>query len=269
MKYLKRNTTMMTKILRFGLLAMTGTILTIVMSCSSNPEQNDDAKETDQAGDTEEWIDLFDGKSFEGWRTLGSDSVFTAFWKIEDGVLKKIDRGSVPARADGQPQQGGDLMTIDAYDNYELSWEWALFADGNSGLKYNVSEEMSMKSGSEHSALGFEYQMLDDSSDEYGDLKPSQFSGSLYDLLPAENVQLKPFGEFNQSRLRVDGNQVTHWLNGQKVLSYSFDSPELKSAYENSKFAEIPGFIDKRKGHIVLQDHITEAWFRNIKLKEL
>lgn len=254
------------KITRFGFLIIFVCYLSLSCSSSSKEKKVTDADQTSEADD---WLDLFDGESFNGWRTLGSDSVFTAFWKIEDGILKKIDRGKVPARADGQPQEGGDLMTIETFDNYELSWEWALFENGNSGLKYNVSEEMSMEQGSQHSALGFEYQMLDDSSDEYGDLKPSQFSGSLYDLLPSHDVTLKPYGEFNQSRIRIDGNQVTHWLNDQEVLSYTFGSPELKAAYEKSKFADIPGFIEKRKGHIVLQDHITEAWFRNIKLKRL
>lgn len=264
----KRIKTMSDKLFSLNVSLVLMTAVFCSFSCS-NSTKNEERSDAVQVTENDDWEMLFDGESFDGWRTLGSDSVFTAYWKIENGVLKKMDRGKVPARADGQPQQGGDLMTIDTYENYELSWEWALFADGNSGLKYNVSEEMSMESGSEHSALGFEYQMLDDSSDEYGDLKPSQFSGSLYDLLPAENIHLKPFGEFNQSRLRIDGDQVTHWLNGQKVLSYSFGSTELRTAYENSKFAKIPGFIDKRKGHIVLQDHITEAWFRNIKLKEL
>ncbi len=244
------------------------TIFLLSVSCSSSPNK-EDSSNTKQDSNDHDWTVLFDGKTFNGWRTLGSDSVFTSYWKIDDGILKKIDRGKVPAREDGQPQKGGDLMTKDSYDNYELSWEWALFADGNSGLKYNVSEEMSISSGSKHSALGFEYQMLDDSSEKYTDLKPSQFSGSLYDLLPAHNNHLKPLGEFNQSRIRIDGNQVTHWLNGEEVLSYSFGSPELKNVYEKSKFAKIPGFIDKRKGHIVLQDHITEAWFRNIKIKKL
>ena len=154
-------------------------VFLLSVSCSSSSNKENSTK-ADQNGGADDWIVLFDGKTFNGWRTLGSDSVFTSYWKIEDGILKKIDRGKVPARADGQPQEGGDLMTTHSYDNYELSWEWALFADGNSGLKYNVSEEMSMSSGSKHSALGFEYQMLDDSSEKYGDLKPSQFSGSLY-----------------------------------------------------------------------------------------
>lgn len=265
MKNFKSDKKMGATLIRMGfLVVLAGTFF---IACQSNSSSGDSEKET--ASEEGQWVDLFDGKSFEGWRTLGSDSVFTAYWKIDNGILKKVDRGTVPARADGQPQEGGDLMTKKAFDNFELSWEWALFADGNSGLKYNVSEEMSMEHGSKHSALGFEYQMLDDLSNEYGDLKPSQFSGSLYDLLPGENAELKPMGEFNSSRLLIDGHLVEHWLNGKKVLSYTFDSTELQSAYESSKFAKIPGFINKRKGHIVLQDHITEAWFRNIKIRTL
>jgi len=219
--------------------------------------------------DENEWIILFDGTDLDHWRTLGSDSVFTSFWKIDGEILKKIDRGKVPERADGQPLQGGDLMTKEAFENYELRWEWALFEGGNSGLKYNVSEKMSMENGSKHSALGFEYQMLDDQADQYNDLNPDQFTGSLYDLIPAVETNLKPLGEFNESRLIVNKNMVEHWLNGQQVLVYSLDSDELKDAYEASKFSKFPGFIEKRKGHIVLQDHITEAWFRNIKIREL
>ncbi|HLT93588.1 MAG TPA: DUF1080 domain-containing protein [Membranihabitans sp.] len=246
------------------ILAFTG--FYCIFSCQSNHSTDEGSRESERVDD---WIVLFDGTSLDQWRTIGSDSIFTSYWKIEDGILKKIERGKVPVRADGQPLQGGDLMTREAFDNFELMWEWALFEEGNSGLKYNVSEEMSVSSGSRHSALGFEYQMIDDHASKYNDLKPEQFSGALYDLLPAMGGQIKGNGEFNTSRIRVEGNEVTHWLNGEKVLNYQFGSEALVSAYNKSKFAEIPGFIDKRKGHIVLQDHITEAWFRNIRIKRL
>lgn len=239
-----------------------------MLSCNSG---TDSGEKTTEDNDTpaEEWIVLFDGDNLDAWRTLGSDSIFTVYWKVEDDLLKKIDRGKVPVQPDGQPREGGDLMTKETFENFELTWEWALFENGNSGLKYNVSEEMSMSRGSKHSALGFEYQMIDDDAEEYEDLKPAQFTGALYDLIPAENPSPKPLGEFNESRLIVDGNQVEHWLNGRKVLSYEFGSDELENAYAESKFAEIPGFIEKRNAHIVLQDHITEAWFRNIKIRRL
>lgn len=244
-------------------------LFSVFLSCTNSGDGKTSDTEAIPEEAADNWIDLFDGKTFAGWRILGSDSVFTTFWKIEDGMIKKIDRGKVPQRSDGQPQQGGDLMTDSTFENFELSWEWRLFESGNSGLKYNVSEEMSIAQGSQHAALGFEYQLLDDSAPEWKDLKPEQFSGALYDLIPPHNVKLKPLGEFNQSRIIVNGNKVEHWLNGEVVVTYSFDSPELETAYQKSKFAKIPHFKEKRKGHIVLQDHITEAWFRNIRIRKL
>lgn len=216
------------------------------------------------------WKLLFDGETFNGWRGLGMDRVPEGLWVIENGMIKKADTGNKKNLPDGRPVEGGDLITVDTYDNFELAFEWKLNKAGNSGLKYNVSEEMSQEYGSKYSALGFEYQLLDDGDDSYkGVLKPSQFTGSLYDLIPARNVSLKPAGEFNSSRIKVDGNHVEHWLNGNKVVEYDFNSKELEEAYRVSKFSKIPGFINKRKAHIVLQNHNDESWFRNIKIRPL
>jgi hypothetical protein len=218
----------------------------------------------------EGWKLLFDGKTFNGWRGLGRDHVPAGLWIIENGMIKKVNTGDVKKLPDGRPVEGGDLMTIDTYENFELTFEWKINKGGNSGLKYNVSEEMSQKYGSKYSALGFEYQLLDDMDPSYkGKLIPSQFSGSLYDLLPPKNVKLNPVGEFNSSRIVVNGKHVGHWLNGSKVVEYDFGSKELEDAYKVSKFNKIPGFTDKRKAHIVLQNHNDESWFRNIKIREI
>jgi hypothetical protein len=218
----------------------------------------------------EGWKLLFDGKSFNGWRGLGRDHVPESLWVIEDGLIRKVNTIDIKNLPGGQPPEIGDLMTKDTYDNFELSFEWKINNAGNSGLKYNVSEEMCEEYGSKYSALGFEYQLLDDGDEAYkGILKPSQFSGSLYDLIQPVNVALKPVGEFNTSRIIVNGNHVEHWLNGTKVVDYEFGSEELDNAYQVSKFNKIKGFTDKRKGHIVLQNHNDESWFRNIKLREL
>jgi hypothetical protein len=216
------------------------------------------------------WRLLFDGKTLNGWRGIGRDHVPTGLWIVKDGVINKVNTSAGQKLPDGRPVEGGDLMTIETFDNFELSFEWKINKAGNSGLKYNVSEEMSEKNGSKYSALGFEYQLLDDGADIYkGKLKLSQFSGSLYDLLPSKNVVLKPIGEFNSSRILVDGKHVEHWLNGIKVLEYEFGSTVLDEAYKVSKFNKIAGFHDKRKAHIVLQNHNDESWFRNIKIRDL
>ena len=216
----------------------------------------------------EGWKLLFDGKSFKGWRGLGRDHVPNGLWIIKDGLINKVNTSGVKKLPDGQPVEGGDLMTIDTFENFEFTFEWKINKAGNSGLKYNVSEKISQSNGSKYSALGFEYQLLDDGDEAYkGKLKPSQFTGSLYDLIPSKNVVLKPVGEFNKSRILVDGNHVEHWLNGIKVVEYEFGSEELNNAYKESKFRNISDFHNKRKGHIVLQNHNDESWFRNIKIR--
>lgn len=215
------------------------------------------------------WQLLFDGKTFKGWRGLGRDHVPKGLWVVENGEIKKIRNSSVKQLPDGSPVENGDLMTEKEFLDFELSFEWKIEKAGNSGLKYNVSEEMAQEQGSKHSALGFEYQMLDDGDPMYAKLKPAQFSGSLYDLIPANNIKLKPVGEYNSSRILVDGNRVEHWLNGIRVVKFEFGSKELEDAYRVSKFNKIPGFHHKRNAHIVLQNHNDAAWFRNIKLREI
>jgi hypothetical protein len=216
------------------------------------------------------WELLFDGKSFKGWRGLGRKDVQTQLWKIEDGAIRKLNSGEVASMPDGQPLEGGDLMTVDTFDNYELYFEWKILKAGNTGLKYNVSEEMSQKYGSPYSALGFEYQLLDDSDTLYaGKLKPSQYTGSLYDMIAADNADVRPAGMYNFSRIVVNDKNVEHWLNGKKVVEYEFGSRYLDSLYQKSKYVDYPEFLEKRTGHIVLQNHKDDAWFRNIKIRKI
>ena len=215
------------------------------------------------------WSLLFDGKTFNGWRGLGYDSVPTAHWKIENGAIRKIADGDVPRLADGQPAAGGDLMTRDTYRDFELTWEWKISRAGNSGVKYNVSEEISMAAAPNHAALGFEYQMLDDSLHEDNKV-PSHRAGALYDLIaPNANKTLKPVGEWNSSRLVFRGNHGEHWLNGVKVVEFDLGTPLMDSALGRSKYKSIPNFAERRAGHIVLQDHVDEVFFRNLKIRRL
>jgi hypothetical protein len=214
------------------------------------------------------WLLLFDGTTFDGWRGLGYDSVPTAHWKIENGTIRKLADGVVPRLPDGQPAAGGDLMTRDTVRDFELSWEWKISRAGNSGVKYNVSEEISSATAN-HAALGFEYQMLDDSLHEDNKV-PSHRAGALYDLIPpnADKV-LKRVGEWNASRILFRGNHGEHWLNGKKVVEFDLGTPQMDSALAKSKYRDIKGFAEKRAGHIVLQDHVDEVFFRSIKLHRL
>lgn len=216
---------------------------------------------------SEGWILLFDGETLNGWRGIGRDVVPEHLWKVENGTIRTVGSGEVASIADGQPADGGDLMTTGTFDNFELYFEWKIDKAGNTGLKYNVSEEMSLQVEPKYSALGFEYQLLDDAGPKYKEEDSTHLSGALYDLIPAENKLLKPVGEFNSSRILVRMNHVEHWLNERKVLEFEFGSERLDSLYLKSKYCDYPGFTEKRKGHIVLQNHKDDAWFRNIKIR--
>ena len=216
------------------------------------------------------WRLLFDGRTLSGWRGLGYDSVPTAHWKVADGAIEKIASGNVPKLADGQPAHGGDLMTVDSFGDFELAFEWKVAPGANSGVKYNVSERLSMSQAPNHAALGFEYQILDDDRHEDGKL-PSHRAGALYDLIaPNARKHVHPVGEWNRSRIVFRGRHGEHWLNGEKIVEFDLGTPRMDSLIAASKYRSIPGFADRREGggHIVLQDHGDEAYFRSIKVRE-
>ncbi len=215
------------------------------------------------------WVLLFNGHDFSGWRGLGRETVPDGHWKVEDGAIKKVPSGEVPLQEDGQPLEGGDLITMEAYRDFEFAFEWRISRAGNSGIKYNVSEELSTSRPPRYAALGFEFQVLDD--DEHPDARtsPTHTAAALYDLIAPQGQVLKPVGEFNSSRIVFKGGHGEHWLNGVKVLEFDLETTEMKECLAQSKYQNIPGFADKRKGHIVLQDHTDAVWFRSLKVRGL
>jgi hypothetical protein len=216
------------------------------------------------------WRLLFDGQTFAGWRGLGRDSIPAAHWLIEDGTIRKVASGQVPTAADGQPLVGGDILTVETFKNFELKLEWRVSPGGNSGIKYNVSEEMSTSLPPPHAALGFEYQILDDDLHPDGRAGPNRTAAALYDLVPpGPRKRLRPVGEFNEARIVFRDGDGEHWLNGDKVVEFDIASAEFDSLLAASKYSPIPAFAEKRDGHIVLQDHGDDVWFRNIKIREL
>jgi hypothetical protein len=204
------------------------------------------------------WRLLFDGKTSKGWRGLNRpDFPADGRWAIEGGNIHRVAEGKHVC----------DLVTTDEFDNFDLRWEWKISEAGNSGLKYLVDESMGKR---KDDGVGFEYQMLDDA--KHPDAKKGKdgdrTSGSLYDLIPAaKDKVLHPPGQWNESRVVVDGNHVEHWLNGGKVLSFERGSAEFKKLVAESKFKEIPRFGEVSKGHLLLQDHGNEVFVRNIKIK--
>lgn len=194
------------------------------------------------------WQPLFDGKTTAGWRGFGKPEFPRRGWVVEDGCLHL------------QPHsQGGDIITTATFDDFEFQWEWRIAPKANNGVKYLVTEDRPK-------APGPEYQMVDDATMP----DPKHQTAAFYAVLPSQpQTALKPAGEWNTSRLVIQGNHVEHWLNGMRVLAYELGSPEVKAGVAQSKFKDAPGFGEKIKGHLLLTDHNDEAWFRNLKIREL
>jgi hypothetical protein len=258
-------------------------ILLLVLQTSTVPPTPVKPNELTAGERAAGWRLLFDGRTLAGWRGLGYDGAPAGHWVVVNGAIEKVASGNVPRVADGRPLNGGDLMTVDTFGDFELTWEWKVTPGANSGVKYNVSEEMSVaQAGSmtpaavargaiapNHSALGFEYQMLDDDRHEDGNLATHR-SGALYDLIaPGPAKQLRPVGGWNRSMVIFRGNHGEHWLNGQKIVEFDLGTARMDSLLAHSKYRSIPGFGDRRHGHIVLQDHGDEVYFRTIKVRPL
>ena len=204
------------------------------------------------------WRLLFDGKTTAGWRGFQKETFPDKGWVIESGCLKCLG------------QKGGDIVTTATFTNFEVTWEWRLSFRANSGLKYFVDEKRADAAGKIYpTAIAHEYQTIDDQNFIAEPLNEKKLTGAWYDVVAPKNAKSRPLGEFNQSRLVVRGNQVEHWLNGRRVVSYKTDSAESAAKIANSKFKDVPGFADKIVTPILLQDHNTLVWFRNIKLREL
>lgn len=240
--------------------------MAVAVSWVACAQAGGDAAEADNAG----WRDLFDGESFAGWRGLGRDTIPTAHWTIEDGAIRKLASGSVPTAADGQPLEGGDIMTVDTFRDFELTFEWRVSPGANSGIKYNVSEAMSTAAEPRHAALGFEYQVLDDERHPDAANGPTRQAAALYDMIPpGAGKVLRPVGEYNEGRIVFHGGHGEHWLNGVRILEYDIGSPRVDSLLAASKYAPIEHFADLRAGHIVLQDHGDDVWFRNLRIRTI
>jgi hypothetical protein len=246
-------------------------VLTVGLSCTSG-ESAENASEHNMltASEQEEgWTLLFNGEDFTNWTGLGRDEIPPGHWEVTDGTIHKVESGDVPTAEDGQPLEGGDIMTTETYRDFELKLEWKTSEGGNSGIKYNVSDSLSTTHEPQYAALGFEYQLLDD--ERHPDAEEANHrAGGLYDLIaPNDRKSLKPAGEWNSARVVFRGSQGEHWLNGEKVLEFDLDSARFDSLFAESKYADIDGFRTRRAGHIVLQDHGNDFWFRNVKIREL
>ena len=223
-------------------------ILAILCLHASGAEPNTLADSEKSDG----WKLLFDGKSSAGWVGLNAKTFPAKGWSIEDGALHH-------AKGAG----GGDIVTTDSFEDFELVWEWKVGEGGNSGLKYNLPVPTK--------GVGCEYQLLDDAKHPDAKLHDgTRTTGSLYDVLAAPaDKKINPAGQWNSSRVLVKGNHVEHWLNGAKTVEFEMSGDELKTAIAASKFKATAGFGMKTKSPILLQDHGDEISVRDMKIRAL
>ncbi|MDR0538076.1 MAG: DUF1080 domain-containing protein [Tannerellaceae bacterium] len=206
------------------------------------------------------WELLFDGKNFEGWRKCNGTAM-PANWKIDEQAMK-VERGEVAGRG----QDGDILYATQKYANFELSIDWKIEKEGNSGIFYYVVEYPDKPIY----WAAPEVQVLDNWN--AGDTRLSNhLAGSLYDLLPALPQNARPAGEWNNIVIRVKDGHATHTQNGVKVVEYTLWTPEWYALVAKSKFKDWEGFKTgpAKEGFIGLQDHGYTCWFRNIKIRAL
>jgi len=193
------------------------------------------------------WKLLFDGKTTEGWRGYKKTDV-PAAWKVIDGTL-------------AQTGGGGDLRTMDKFENFELLIDWKFETEGNSGIIYHCSEE-----GGQPYETGPEMQVMIHPADK---APGKNDGGSYYDVVAPTKIATKGKGEWNTYKIVCNGTKVEHWVNGEKVVDVDTGTEEFKAKIAASKWGKVKLFNTVKNGYIDIQDHGSKIAFKNIKIKVL
>jgi hypothetical protein len=206
------------------------------------------------------WQVLFDGKGLTGWH--GYNKQATAAWTVEDCALK-----TTGTEGNYGSDKRADLVTDGEFTNFELTLDWKATKGGNSGVIYGVVEDPKYDAPWK---TGPEYQLVDDVGFPHK-LSASQKAGANYGMHPPDDSQktLKPVGEWNTTRILVNGAHVEHWLNGKKILEFERWTPEWSTLRDSGKWKEAPDYGRAKTGRIALQDHGSVFWFRNIRIRPL
>jgi hypothetical protein len=173
-------------------------------------------------------------------------------WTVVDGALT---RGG----------KSGDIVSLREFADFELEVEWKIAPKANSGLFYRVVEHPDDK---DMWMVAPEYQIIDDAGYP-SPLKPTQKTAANYDLQPPGVDATKPAGEWNITRIVVDGAHVEHWLNGKQIVAYELWTDAWMRQVAGSKFKDSPRYARAKSGRIGIQDHGDWIAFRTIRVREL
>ena len=205
------------------------------------------------------WELLFDGRTLAGWHGYNGQPL--AAWTVEDCALK-----TVGTEGNYGSDKRADLVTDREFTSFELDVDWKATKGGNSGIMYGVVEDRKYDAPWK---TGPEYQLIDDVGFPEK-LEPWQKAGADYAMhLPNAEKRLKPVGEWNNSRIVVNGAHVEHWLNGKKILEFERWTPEWRKLRDAGKWKDAPDYGLAKTGRIALQDHGSVFWFRNVKLRPI
>ena len=237
----------------------------IVGACNSQSNKNttsemqSDLTKTNEPG--KEWISLFDGKTTKGWHKYGGEPVGSA-WKVADGVLYLDASEKEGEKIKG----GGDIVTDEQFENFDLKLEWKISRGGNSGVMFCVHEDTTKYKAPYET--GPEMQVLDNEGHPDGKIHKHR-AGDLYDLIACSKETVKPHDEWNQVEIKLLNGKLDFFLNGENVVSTTMWDDNWNKMVANSKFKTMPGFAKFKKGGIDLQDHDCTVWYRNIMIKKL
>lgn len=183
---------------------------------------------------------IFNGRNLNGWQVIEGDP---DGWSSHNGILYTDGVGS------------GWLSTTSMYDNFRLQLEFRVPEGGNSGVFIRAPHE------GHPSWDGMEIQILDDYADRYSDLKPWQYTGSIYGVQAPSKRFTKPAGTWQRLVIEADGPNIRITLNGEQIIQTSLIH-HMEMANEHQ------GLV-RRKGYIGLQNHSTRVEFRNIVIREI
>jgi hypothetical protein len=206
------------------------------------------------------WQLLFDGQTTNGWHTYGKQTAGKA-WKVEEGALH-LDAAAKKTLSN----EGGDIVTNEEYDNFDLQLDWKISKNGNSGVMIFVKEDKAKYD--EPYFTGPEMQVVDNAGHPDGRIFKHK-AGDLYDLIPSTKESANPVGEWNHAEIISNHGKLDFYLNGEHTVSTTMWDDNWRKMIAGSKFKAWPDFGTFKRGHIDLQDHGNDVWFRNIKIKRL
>lgn len=201
------------------------------------------------------WQLLFDGKTTKGWHTYGKSTANNR-WKISDGALY----------LDNSVKEGGDIVTDETFENFDLKLEWKISKNGNSGIIINIKEDA--EKYKETYKTGPEIQVLDNDGHPDGKILKHR-AGDLYDLIKSSSEPVKAVGEWNAVEIISNKGNLQIFLNGTNVVTTNMWDDNWKQLIAGSKFKDMPDFGTFNKGKIALQDHGNSVWYRKISIKKL